>query len=91
MALQIENLMNAERANLAAIILFAQTATEDQRKPMMARVLDFAWGCFWKKSSSLFLLPATPKQLQRLLAIDRYKSCARTRRRRASAKLKQDG
>ena len=32
MVIQIEDLMNADRANLAAIIAFAKTATEDQRK-----------------------------------------------------------
>ncbi len=29
---QVQNLMNADRGNLAAILAFAQTATEDQRK-----------------------------------------------------------
>ena len=41
--------------------------------------------------ATMDLATATPKQLQRLLAIDRYESRARTRRRRASARLEQDG
>jgi hypothetical protein len=41
--------------------------------------------------ATMDLATATPKQLQRLLAIDRYESRARTRRQRASAKLEQDG
>jgi hypothetical protein len=44
-----------------------------------------------KMLAALDLATATPKQLQRLLAIDRYESRARTRRRRASARLEQDG
>src|SRR5690349_14598126 len=32
METQVQSLMNADRANLAAIIAFARTATEDQRK-----------------------------------------------------------
>ena len=40
--------------------------------------------------ATMDLATATPKQLQRLLAIDRYESRARTRRRRAS-RLEQDG
>jgi hypothetical protein len=41
--------------------------------------------------AAMDLATATPDELQRLLAIDRYESRARTRRRRASAKLEQDG
>jgi len=41
--------------------------------------------------ATMDLATATPKQLQRLLAIDRYESRARTRRRRASVRLEQDG
>ena len=41
--------------------------------------------------AALDLATATPDELQRLLAIDRYESRARTRRRRASARLEQDG
>ena len=41
--------------------------------------------------ATIDLATATPEQLQRLLAIDRYESRARTRRRRACAKLEQDG
>jgi hypothetical protein len=37
------------------------------------------------------LAKATPNQLQRLLALHRYESRARTRRRRASAQLGQNG
>jgi hypothetical protein len=37
--------------------------------------------------ATMDLATATPKQLQRLLAIDRYESRARTRRGRAAAKL----
>jgi hypothetical protein len=37
------------------------------------------------------LATATSDELQRLLAIDRYESRARTRRRRAAARLEQDG
>ena len=44
-----------------------------------------------KMLATIDLATAMPHELQRLLAIDRYESCARTRRRRASAKLKQDG
>jgi hypothetical protein len=36
--------------------------------------------------AAMDLATATPKQLQRLLAIDRYESRARTRRRRASVR-----
>ena len=41
--------------------------------------------------AAMDLATATPDELQRLLAIDRYESRARTRRRRASARLEQDG
>jgi hypothetical protein len=41
--------------------------------------------------AAMDLATATPDELQRLLAIERYESRARTRRRRASAKLEQDG
>jgi len=41
--------------------------------------------------ATIDLATAMPHELQRLLAIDRYESRARTRRRRASAKLEQDG
>jgi hypothetical protein len=41
--------------------------------------------------ATIDLATASPKQLQRLLAIDRYESRARTRRRRASIKLEQNG
>jgi hypothetical protein len=44
-----------------------------------------------KMLATIDLATAMPHELQRLLAIDRYESCPRTRRRRASAKLKQDG
>ena len=37
------------------------------------------------------LAKATPDELQRLLALHRYESRARTRRRRASAQLEQNG
>jgi len=37
------------------------------------------------------LAKATPDELQRLLALHRYESRARTRRRRASAQLQQNG
>ena len=40
--------------------------------------------------AAMDLATATPDELQRLLAIDRYESRARTRRRRAS-RLEQDG
>jgi hypothetical protein len=41
--------------------------------------------------AAMDLATATPDELRRLLAIDRYESRARTRRRRASARLEQDG
>ena len=41
--------------------------------------------------ATIDLATAMLHELQRLLAIDRYESRARTRRRRASAKLEQDG
>jgi hypothetical protein len=37
------------------------------------------------------LATATPKDLQRLLAIDRYETRARTRRHRASSKIAVEG
>jgi len=44
-----------------------------------------------KMLATIDLATAMLHELQRLLAIDRYESRARTRRRRASAKLEQDG
>jgi len=41
--------------------------------------------------ATMDLATATPDELQRLLAIDQDESRARTRRRRASARLEQDG
>ena len=41
--------------------------------------------------ATIDLATATPDELHRLLAIDRYERRARTRRRRASARLEQDG
>ena len=40
--------------------------------------------------AAMNLAKATPDELQRLLALHRYESCARTRRRRASALLEQN-
>ena len=41
--------------------------------------------------AAMNLAKATPDELQRLLALHRYESRARTRRRRASAQLEQNG
>ena len=41
--------------------------------------------------AAMNLAKATPDELQRLLSLHRYESRARTRRRRASAQLEQDG
>jgi hypothetical protein len=41
--------------------------------------------------TAMNLAKATPDELQRLLSLHRYESRARTRRRRASAQLEQDG
>jgi len=41
--------------------------------------------------ATMDLATTTPDELQRLLAIDQDESRARTRRRRASARLEQDG
>jgi len=41
--------------------------------------------------AAMNLAKATPDELQRLLALHRYESRARTRRRRDSAQLEQNG
>jgi hypothetical protein len=44
-----------------------------------------------KMLAAMNLAKATPDELQRLLALHRYESRARTRRRRASAQLERNG